>query len=346
MSYRLGTMAFSSDTGLGNQTKSYCDNLKPHSVLAVDISSLNKKPIHKEWYSNFKTRWTKGIPTNRDCEWLVDNSDVILVAETPLNYHLFKYAKRKGVKTVLAFNYELLDYFQEPTLPYPDILAAPSQWHIDIVEQEFGKEAQVIYLPFPVDRDVLPFRQIKKINTFVHVSGGKLYEDRNGTELVYAAIPLVKNKDVRFIIYSQHEVPELNDSRAVVIQSNIKNYWELYSRGDCLILPRRYGGQTLQMNEAMATGMIPIMIACSPNNIILDQLCLVTPSGSKQIKTRSMIDCYTLDPRALAAKIDEFCELDETGVLNLNDQSDAYAESIAWHTLKPRYEQLFTQLCT
>lgn len=342
--------ARATNSGLGNQTKEFFDHFKPDKTVVIDISHIDGKEIYPERFTGEGVETLKGFPTNQWVrDWVdaqVGKIDLIFCIEIPYNYHLFSYARMKGIKTVLQYNYEFLDYLQDPQLPMPDMLLAPSLWNFDKVESMFGHMVNVTYLPVPTNTEVIKNRLIKECKTFIHVAGYKLFEDRNGTEALIKAMPHVKSQDIKVILYSQHplEIP-VNDPRVEVRQLNVKNYWELYEEGDCLILPRKYGGLSLQCNEAMAAGMPVIMPNCEPNNYWIHPGGLFQHSGMKKIKTRTEIECYQIHPPKLAAKIDELAENKLAIVEKISEFHTDFIRQMSFNKLKDRYLFEFDQLC-
>lgn len=333
-STKIGLIARQDNGGLGNQTWETFRHIYPHRTLVIDLEAMNGHKQYPERYTGL-VRPHKGFLDKEAMEWITADVDILLTYEIPYGYELFTLARKKGVKTVLVPMWEFLDYHNQ-VLPQPDVFASPSTWHYDELKNWFpGKTKMLLH---PVDRERLPFRSITKINTFVHIAGVKLYEDRNGTELLLEAIPLVQN-DVKFIIYTQHELPGIDDPR-VEVRGMQDNYWDLYKEGECLVLPRRFGGQSLPLNEAMSVGMIPIMLDIDPVNKILDPLSLVWATGSKKIETRTEIDCYSTEPRLLAAKIDEFADLPVGDVASLNKLSHKYSENLDWKNRIHDYDHL------
>jgi glycosyltransferase involved in cell wall biosynthesis len=59
------------------------------------------------------------------------------------------------------------------------------------------------------------------------------------------------------------------DKRLTLSQDNVKNREDLYNGFDAMVLPRRYAGLCLPMNEALISGMPVFMTDVSPNNQIL-----------------------------------------------------------------------------
>lgn len=361
---RIGLFGARADNcGLGNQTFEFFRHMRPSKTAVIDISAHNGHTNFFERYTSLADKDHKvsiitGFPTPQQINEFLKDLDVVFCCEVPYNYKLFALARKKGVKTILQYNYEFLDYLNTPNLDYPDVFASPSQWHLDDMDQ-FKDKADVRFLPFPIARDVLPFRKIDKIETFVHVAGHRLFEDRNGTKLVLNALSHIRKTNAKIIIYSQHDLNLRVGAHHIANNQNVKlrngitlevrhidfeNYWDLYAEGDCLLLPRRYGGQTLQMNEAMSCGMIPVMLDCDPNNTLLSKELLIPVLPPKKIMTRTAIDCYDTNPRSLAAKIEQLYRLDEERVLELNSRSNEYANVRSWEMLRPMYMDLFNRV--
>ena len=328
----------------GNQTEEFFKHIQCEKVLLIDISQRDGKGHFPQRYQNAKQlKQCKGFPKGEEMKWITDGVDLIFTCEIPYNYILFQFAKNKGIKTILNYNWEFLDYLRNPEYPMPDMLLNPSTWHLEKTKKLFSEKCKVEHLPFPVNREVLPFEKKTKAKTFIHIAGYQLFEDRNGTESLIQSLPHIQNKDIKIIIYSQHELPKIEDKRVVVLELNIKNYWELYEEGDVLILPRRYGGQSLQLNEAMSRGMIPLMPNMDPQNSFLcnDNMFEVT---TKTIRTRAEIDCAIINPHILANSIDKLANMNTEKIQTLSYFSDIYADTISWANMKEKYINLFKGL--
>lgn len=358
---KIGLMAFSTNTGLGYQTREFYNNISCEKILIVDISDLNNIPTDHSWVKSYEDfRVTDGIPTNEDCEWLVDGVDIVFVCETPLNYHLFEYAEKKGVKTVLQYNYEFLDYLQRPELPKPTVLAAPSNWNTLFIENK--KFAPVINWPVPVE-NTIPFRKIDKVETIIHIIGRPAAKDRNGT-LSFLKMAKIFGKRFKYEIYIQPP----KDHRAIThfeaVQSELlileAELWpnlkiiadtplkeDMYKNGDVLVLPRRYGGLCLPMWEALSAGMPVIMPNISPNNSILPKSWLCEAQINGTLKTRaelSLYDVFIDNPPAtnhLVSVVEWMC----LNIKSENLKARKIAENMSWKIQKDIYLERFKKLC-
>ena len=359
---KIGLLACSSNTGLGYQTRDFYKNIMqsdegpdyPHKVLIYDISAENGMPTDHSWA--YKPRITIGFPSNEDCEWLVDDMDVIFVCETPLNYHLFAYAKAKGIPVVQQYNYEFLDYFRNLNLPRPAVLASPSKWGIDIVKSR--NIAPVEYWPVPIDTKKIPFRKMNKVETLVHIIGRPAAYDRNGTiDFCNAAIQLGKKYKYKVYLqpptdsqslehfkkadsYLSRAVEALGDSFEVI--ENIPNNIDMYSCGEILVLPRRYGGLCLPMWEALSAGMPVIMLDIDPNYTNLPKEWLVKAKLQQTFRAHTEIQVYEV------FETKDFLEVIDYVANNIeyyNAVAKLLANRMSWNVQKENYMKKFYELC-
>ena len=355
---RIGLIARADNTGLGVQTHDLYRFLMPHKTYVIDLTELNalngkQTAIFPDRYSN--AVFINGFPTEEQMEAMLDDIDVLFTVEIPYGYELFAKARARGVKTILQYNYEFLDYLNNPDLPLPDLFLAPTSWHFnDVKSFTESKFARLRYLPVPVDRHALPYYPRLKAYNFVHVAGHKTYEDRNGTNIVMESLKYItsdikvtihcQNTDMADELANNYDVPD--NVHLMIFGTEVKEHTDIYNNHnyDVLLLPRRYGGLTLQMQEAMSVGMPVIMPDVPPNNVILPPASLVTVKKTpRTIHTRTEIECYDLEPQDLAAKIDELAN-DKVLVTNLSMYSDKYSKDISWVNMQPKYLQLINEL--
>ncbi len=307
---RLGIIARSDNTGLGNQTRELVNMLKPDKVMVINSMPFNKNKQHPEWYKGYDCYHVRGFPKPHDIEPFLKNLDVVLSCETFYNNNFVDLAKRKNVKTVLQYNYEFLDYLQRPEMTLPDILLAPSLWGFEAVTEAFGAKARVIHLPPPTTHE--GFAKVKANNLskgyqrLLHVGGKAAHLDRNGTNTI---IEMLKHSraDYQMVIKTQSPL-NLNktDSRLSIDTNSPENKEDLYDGFDAMVLPRRYAGLCLPMNEALLSGLPVFMTDISPNNKILPKEWLVPSQKINQFKARTEIDVYEADPKMLAKLIDGY----------------------------------------
>lgn len=351
----IGLLAFSSDTGLGYQTRDFYKHIPCSKVLIVDISKLNNMPVDHSWIPSYEDfRVTDGIPTDEDVEWLVDGMDAVFLCETPLNYHLFEYAKEKGVATINQYNYEFLEHFRTPNLPMPTVLASPSTWGIERVKEIHDN---VVLWSVPMDTKGIKFRKLESLNTFIHVLGRPAANDRNGTLIfIEAAKRLGKKYTYKIYLQSPKELKTfehyepiaqaINEAQKVLgdnlqVYLDTENNLDMYKFGDVLVLPRRYGGLCLPMWESLASGVPVIMPDISPNNSILPKEWLVEAEVKGSFQTSSTIDLYETN-------IDRLVEVMENmrdNITEYNIQAREIAESNSWDAQQPIILERFKKIC-
>lgn len=341
---RIGLIARADKTGLGIQTYEFYRHMNPDKVLVVDLSHCSGQQPNMAMYPG-ATIWHDkrypGVEIFHDpvVDEFLKDLDIVFTCETPYSYYLYAKAHEMGVKTVQQYNYEFLDYLCNQGLPFPDLLASPSTWHIEDVKRF---PTRVEHLPVPVNRDLLPFRRRDRLTKILHTAGTPAVEDRNGTYLLAEAMRLVKSP-VTLEIKSQKPL-EIHGLRNTTIDySKPDSYADLYGDHDAYVMPRKFGGLCLPMNEAVSTGMVVVSSRIPPQTSWLPPQCLVGGHVSKQIMTKTMIDIFETDIVELADKIDELAQ-DETLFGSLSDHMNALAENLDWKVQKQRYLDVFESL--
>ena len=312
---RLGIIARSDNTGLGNQTMELVKMLNPDKILLINSQFFNNNQQHPEWYKDYSVIETrKGMPRTNEVLAFLENIDVVISCETFYHLELVDLAKQKGIKTILQYNYELFGHLTHPDWTLPDVLLAPSIWNLDLIVQQFGNKTQVMHLPPPTDHTL--FNQAKEVNLskdhkrILHIAGKKAAKDRNGTESILKMIKHSK-EDYELVIKSQTPLNLIcNDSRVKIEIGNPDNRQDMYSGFDAMVLPRRYAGLCLPMNEALMSALPVFMTDISPNNAILPDEWLAKSIKIDVFRTKSMVDVYDVKPERLANIIDEYISND------------------------------------
>ncbi len=360
---KIGLVARADNSGLGIQTLEFYRHMHPEKTMVVDISALNNNPVFNDRYPE-RAMYINNIPSPNELKTFLEGLDVVFIAEAAYNPHLYELAREMGVKTAVQYNYEFMDWLVNPSYPKPDMLIAPSRWHYDDVEAWcLANNVRHVYLHCPVARDQLPFREIKQARTFLHMAGRAAAHDRNGTAIVIKASRYLTSQ-AKIVVHFQGEQglahqmtntiddykqflqQEGNPDNLTIVTQEVAEYQDLYAMGDVLLLPRRYGGNCLPLNEALSVGMPVIMTDISPNNSFLPKHWLLPAVMVNQFTPRTVVDIYSADPQDLARKIDEFYNFSEEQMLAQNQQAQNLAESISWDTMRPKYLEAFEALCT
>ena len=322
---RLGIIARSDNTGLGNQTMELVKMLNPDKILLINSQFFNNNKQHPEWYKGYNVIETrKGMPKTNEIIEFLEGLNVVISCETFYHLELVDLAKKQGIKTILQYNYELFGHLAHPEWTLPDVLLAPSIWNLDLIIKQFGSKTKVMYLPPPTDDSL--FNEARKINLskdhkrILHIAGKKAAKDRNGTESVLGMMKHSK-EDYELVIKSQTPLNLIfKDSRVKIEIGNPDNRQDMYAGFDAMVLPRRYAGLCLPMNEALMSALPVFMTDVSPNNAVLPHKWLAESKKIDTFRTKSMVDVYDVKSEKLAKIIDEYIgnnrkhEIKETAV--------------------------------
>lgn len=324
---RLGLIARRDWTGLGVQTRSYYKHLNPEKTMVVDISNLNGNKQNLDWYPN--EMLVQGFPNKLQIIDFLRGLDVVLTAETPYNFELYTLAKQMNVKVANVINWEFFDHNKNPRLPMPDMIIMPSVWYLREA-QLFGSKnnVKVKYLHHPVDREEITYRH-RTTGIPFHIAGKPASHDRNGTYTFMNAFP-----DGRVATQSSDLAKHLRARyRHSKIYDNIQNYNELYSIGDILVFPRKYGGNCLPLNEALASGCPVIMPDIEPNNHLLPKEWLVPARRVGQFEPRTVIDIHEVDIQQLF----ETTQLVRERIAMHSETANQIADKISWTNMKQEW---------
>lgn len=307
---KLGIVVRADDTGLGNQTRELVAMLSPERVLIIDSSRFhNRNPQHYEWYKGQNIVKSQGVPDSRVLMKFLTGLDVVISCETFYTKNFYIAAKKKRVKTILQYNFEFLEHMSNDKLSLPDVLLAPSLWRMDEVKERFGDRCLVTHLPPPTNENLFENNRIenaKRHNKLLHIGGKAAIYDRNGTNSVIDMLKYSK-QDYELVIKTQSKLDiDCKDERLTVLTNNEKNREDLYRGYDAMILPRRYAGLSLPMNEALMSSLPVFMTDISPNNLVLPKEWLAESRFVKDFMARIGIQLYEADPEALAYIVDSY----------------------------------------
>jgi hypothetical protein len=344
---KLGIIARSDNTGLGNQTMELVKMLNPDKILLINSIFFNENKQHPEWYKGYNVLQTaKGMPHTREVLTFLDGLDVVISCETFYNLELIDLARERGIKTILQYNYELFGNLAHPEWSLPDVLLAPSIWNLDLVVKQFGKRSKVMYLPPPTDYSL--FSEAKEINLskdhkrILHIGGKKAAKDRNGTDSIFEMVKYSK-EDYEIVIKSQTSFDSLcKDPRVKIEIGNPDNRQDMYKGFDAMVLPRRYAGLCLPMNEALMSAIPVFMTDISPNNAILPSDWLAESTVIDRFRTKSFVDVYEANPQKLAKIIDEYIVNSETTKAK-NKAYQIGLENFSAESLKQKYLNIINE---
>jgi hypothetical protein len=340
---RLGIIARSDNTGLGNQTRELVNMLNPDKIMLINSRFFNQNKQHPEWYAGYNCQTTiKGFPTTNEIVEFLKDIDVVISCELFYNPKFVDLAKKRGIKTILQYNYEFLDYLANPNQTLPDVLVAPSLWNFEDVVDKFGDKTSVVHLPPPTDINL--FSQAREINKskthkrLLHIAGKAAVKDRNGTNTLIEMLNY-SSGDYELVIKTQSQLDiKSNDPRLTIDASSPDSHQSLYEGFDAMILPRRYAGLCLPMNEALISALPVFMTDISPNNKVLPSYWLFESTKIDQLQTRTMLDVYNGDAKMLAKLVNDYYDLD---IPNLKNKAfDLGNSNFSIDSLKQKYIDL------
>ena len=337
---RLGIIARSDNSGLGNQTRELVNMLNPTKIMLINSISFNKNKQHPEWYNGYDIQPVRGFPRNGDITSFLRGLDVVLTCETFNSNQFIDLARRVGVKTVLQYNYEYLDHLNRSDFALPDVFLGPSLWNFDHMTELFGSKTNVTYLPPPTDHTL--FDKVrennlsKNHNRILHIGGKAASEDRNGTKSV---IDMLKYAEEDFKVVVRTQTPldiKCDDPRLVIDNTDSESREDMYDGFDAMILPRRYAGLCLPMNEALMSGLPVFMTDISPNNKILPQEWLVKSNKIGILKTRAVLDVHSADSKSLARMVDDYMK-QKSKIAEKKQAFEIAMNNFAAENLKQKY---------
>lgn len=341
----LGIIARADKTGLGNQTRNLVRLLNPFRVMVIDSTPFNGNRQYFETYKNQNTMIVKGVPRSNEIMRFLRGIDAVLTCEVFYSNNFVNIADMKGVRTYNQYNYEFLDNLCNGRLPLPTKLLSPSKWMLEEMKNKFPD--RVFYLPPPLfinDFEKNYHINIKRTGKprFLHTIGRMAAHDRNGTLDLLQCLKYTKS-DFELVLTVQSMPSDMKlytDERVRVSVVNPVNESDLYEDFDALILPRKYAGLCLPMNEALVSGLPVIMTDISPNDKVLPREWLVKSEKTGSFKARTEIDIHSVNHRELAKKIDWLCQT------NLSiEKENAYTigkENYSSEVLLDKYKEVIT----
>lgn len=326
----LGLIVRADEGGLGTQTWEYARHLAADRLLVVQVEP-HRGEFLPERYDTLGAVTHVRFPPESLAPWadFVSECDTILTAETTYLPDLGTMCKRAGTRLVVHANPELWEWGHYP----PFEVWAPTSWQA----RTFPADTPVI--PMPVDRERCAPRPVAdRPRRILHVSAPAML-DRNGSHLLKEALA---SCTVDFELHvSGPEAPAepaMVGPVKVIPVPSVRNYWNIYEGMDGLVLPRRYGGLCLPMQEAASCGLPIISLAVSPQVMHLAPTLMVPArlQGTARMKGGTF-QLHQCDPQTLAQMLDSYC----TGT-DLPAQvaaSEAWAVQLDWATWAPIYRE-------
>ena len=168
--------------------------------------------------------------------------------------------------------------------------------------------------------------------------------DRNGTDAVLAALELIRSP-VRVTVLGAQRNVDLHDTSPIDLSCRPGPYPDAYfdlwpDDADVLLMPRRYAGLSMPVQEAAARGMPAVMTGCEPQTSWPGVLSIpFRGRPSRHQMAGGLVDVHDPDPVALARAVETLAGDDELAG-TLSRRALAWAEALSWEVWAPRYRKL------
>lgn len=324
---RLGLIVRGVNRGLGIQTWELWRHLQPAVTVLIDsLPDRGKWDFYPERFPDaIITEWAGyTAPISDQARDALLTCDVIFSVETPYDPDLYKLAQDRGIATVLYVNPEL---WREHETEHATVVWAPTTWRLDLIPR-----AEHVTMPVALDR--LPFNPGDQ---FLHLGGHKARADRNGME---SAIRAARLAGLAMVVSSQDRLHLAG--RGIIQSPTLDNYWDMYTGCGVLVMPRKYGGLCLPVQEALAVGCAVIMTDCEPNQHW--PVALVPAVRGQKIRmVGGDIQLWEVQRQDLAAEMQRMQNQEYRMVFQTRGR--AWAEANSWGSLKAEWLARLAELC-
>jgi hypothetical protein len=322
------------DRGLGRLTHDFYTHMRPDRTLAVDMGVHARQFVqHLGRYPDATVApFNGGTFDEATMRRFFAGLDVAVMYETAYDHRAYDIARAAGCRTVLMVMPEFARHLTEPHLPHPDVVWAPTTWRLDMLP------ASTRVVPVPVAAELAPTSRPGRSLRILHVAGHRATGDRNGTLIFLRSLRALRSSVAVRIATQDRRLPNVRGlPRSVSVNlGGTADYWALYRDADLLVMPRRYGGLCLPVQEALAAGLGVVMTDCEPNPATWP----ISPIGSRPGTTiRTPGGPLTLndpDPADLAATIDRLAANPDE-VADLQARAQVWATTNSWERLAPLY---------
>lgn len=324
------------DRGLGRITHDFYVNMRPARTLVVDMGRhAHGFTQHLERYPGAMMVPFNGGRLNEPVmRRFFRGLDVAVFYETAYDHRAYDIARAVGCRTVLMTMPEFHRHVTE-NLPHPDVVWAPTSWRLDTLP------ADTRVVPVPVAGDLaVTHRRRDGLLRVLHVAGHRTSGDRNGTIAFLRALRLVQRPVYVRVISQDQRLPNVAGiPRHVTVSrqlGGVADYRRLYDATDVLVMPRRYGGLCLPVQEALAARLAVVMTGCEPNLTTWPVAPIRSQPGTTIRTPGGPVTLQDPDPADLATVIDRLAG-DPAEVDALKARARDWATVHTWDALGPLY---------
>lgn len=331
---RIGMIARADNGGLGNQTWEFWRHVKPDATVLMMFGDKARGGEYPERYQRrdpatevIMNKPGETTLMRKSMEWLLERVDVVYSAETFYREDFTVQARQRGVGTVLHANPELYRAVDRPTA-----LWAPTHWEVG----RMPAGTAVVRFPVATER-FTPRVRSGPVETWVHMAAPAML-DRNGTELVLQAITHVKRPVRLVLIHSPVKFKGRTGRVTVETRGGCQDYWESWDDEtfDMMVMPRRYAGLCLPLQEAAAAGIATLQLQLKPQED-WPGVAFVPPTSSRNVQMAGgVFPVWSASPTQLAKTMDLY-STDADAVAELSAAALMHAQQVSWDSLLPEY---------
>lgn len=258
--------------GLGSMTADFCQGMQPDRLVLVDVGSRKGKiTIPKESYGEIVRVPRNSIPDGYLTSILRD-MQVVVGFETWYWPQLPTIARSMGGKTVL---FPMWEWSSDRDCGNSDYLLCLSETDYRKYWCRPMPRVTRIKCDWPACSEIHdPNRQLNwPPKNFVHIAGNASH-NRDGTKevlqaakhLVGAGATLRINAGFNYSNWCPEEMKKSSpyEGMRLELEAGFPTRKDLFANCDCLVQPRRLGGHSLPINEAMGEG-IPVLTLDLPD---------------------------------------------------------------------------------
>jgi hypothetical protein len=335
---RIGVIARADGGGLAALTYEVWRNVRPDMTLVVDLG-IYSRSIAAD-VTRYDAPWTRTLvdrPSHPahlgpNAELFMAECDVVYTAETMYDDRLYAMARSYATRTVVHVMPELFG----PKERMANRWWTPTRWEIDRLP------AATEVVPVGVACDQYRYRRRTDARVFFHTSGEAMM-DRNGWNIVRDSLPFIERPSLLYVRGgTPPNIERWTDGRVTVQWlPPVDDYTRVIPDDvDVMLLPRRYAGLSLPVQEAAAQGIPTVMLRTPPQTdwFTDDFLVPATISHVGYPMKGGPFNIYTADPRVLARMVDRLGSANGL-VAAASEHVYDWAQTLDWVTWGPEYRR-------
>ncbi len=308
----------------------FARRMRPEKILVVHTEHNTRGKADASIFEGLggEVRSARRAPRRQDAEWLVAGVDSVFTTECFYGHEIPHAARARGVTSIIHGNPEMTGLGE-----ICDVMLAPTKWRLDALPMDPR------VLPVPTDFELLPTREPRPIKTLYHVASSAMC-DRNGTDLLLQALGFVNHE---LTLKIRGGEPRRNTYHGNVTVEYLGHHPGMFYEHwpedvDALVLPRRYGGLCLPMQEAATLGLPIITLDLEPQREWFPSASLVPARIEEEVNMRGgRFQIHTCEPRRLGGAINALVQDPSFQ----RERSLAWAKAISWEALQDHYDDIF-----